>query len=296
MDLDRRTLMGLGAVVAVTGSASAQTLPEPQTMRLWPHQPPGGAHVTVSESVSENRGAHPELANRVFDHVRNPTITFYRPAAPNGAAVLIAPGGGYTRVWYDKEGDDFGRWLAREGFLAAAITYRLPQDGWAAGYDTPLQDGQRALKLLRREAPHAKLFGMGFSAGGYLVAALGLRGAETFYPRVDAADDLDAKLDGVAPIYPVLDTLDADKPHDPFTALHPRVTANAPPMFFAHAADDPRVPAANTVRMHEALRAAGVASELHVFEKGGHGFAMRTPPGDRWPGLFLSWAQERRQA
>ena len=77
--------------------------------------------------------------------MRTPTLKVFRPARPNGAAVLVMPGGGYRRVVLDKEGDETARRLAEAGIVAAVLVYRLPEDGWAAGWQAPLQDAQRAV-------------------------------------------------------------------------------------------------------------------------------------------------------
>jgi hypothetical protein len=167
MTLDRRTLLELAASGAILGAggASAQTagpasssalpagLPEPlETIPLWPKGVPGIPAKLIAESVVE-RSTDAQLTDRAMQHVASPRMAVFRPLRPNGAAVLITPGGGYRWVVVDKEGYELGRWLAARGFTAFVLFYRLPGDGWAAGPDVALSDAQRAMRLIRHRVP-----------------------------------------------------------------------------------------------------------------------------------------------
>jgi acetyl esterase/lipase len=137
----------------------------------------------------------------------------FRPAKANGAAVVLMPGGGYERVVSDKEGFETARWLADRGYTCFVLLYRLPGDHWGAGPDAPLQDAQRAVRLVRSKAAAmkfdpARVSIMGFSAGGHLAASLTTRFDAKVYDRVDAADDLSARPDLSALIYPVVSMVD----------------------------------------------------------------------------------------
>src|SRR3546814_9828549 len=111
--------------------------------------------------------------DRAVEHVARPRLAIFRAVRPNGAALLIAPGGGYQRVVVDKEGNELGRWLSARGISTYVLTYRLPGDGWKAGPDVALADAQRAMRVIRgrarRDAVDPERVGMmGFSDGGHV--------------------------------------------------------------------------------------------------------------------------------
>lgn len=291
MATDRRTLLGLGALaMAAPDLARAQAAPPVEVVDLWPGPAPGGERVTVEEKVIlRTPGGDPN--DTAFVHVRKPWLMMRRPAKPNGAAVLMIPGGSYARVAVSKAGGAIDAWLADQGITAFVMDYRLPADGWAAGPDVALQDAQRAIRLIRARAPElgldpARVAVAGFSAGGHVAARLATRFATDAYAPIDAADRLPTRPMAAALFYPVI-TLTAPHAHGvslknllgPAPADAARLTisaeqhipADAPPTFIAAAADDKVVPVENSLLMFQALRARKIASELHVFEVGGHG-------------------------
>ena len=152
---------------------------------------------------------------------------------------------------------------------------------------------------------------MGFSAGGHVAASLAARHGAQVYAPFDAADQLDARPDLSALLYPVIDmakpfahagsrtALLGASPTSATEALysaHRHVDATTPPTFIVHAWDDPAVPTENSLGYLAALRAAKVPAEAHVFEDGGHGFGIylaRGKPAAAWPDLFLAWAGRR---
>jgi acetyl esterase/lipase len=152
---------------------------------------------------------------------------------------------------------------------------------------------------------------MGFSAGGHVAASLATRAADSVYPPIDAADALSARPDLSALMYAVI-TMSPPYAHaGSRTALlgqapaasdeaayspHLHVSSRTPPTFAVHAWDDPSVPIENSLGYLDALRAAKVAAEAHLFEEGGHGFGIwlaRGKPAAAWPDLFLAWAARR---
>jgi len=306
-----------GLLASGLGSAAkAETLPmvDPtETIDLWPAGPPGGDKVTAVETIVE-RGDPKGLRDRALTHTRKPTLVVFRPKTPNGAAVMLMPGGGYERVVLDKEGYETARWLNERGYTCFVLFYRLPGDGWAAGPDAPLQDAQRGLRLIRSRAAAMgfspdRISIMGFSAGGHVAASLTTRFSAKVYDRIDAADDLSAKPNLSALIYPVI-TMDPTYMHagsrkqllgptptpEQIALYSPekQVGADAPPVFLLHAADDPAVPVRNTLEMFVALKVKAIPTEMHVFEEGGHGFGLRftkDKPVAAWPGLFETFAK-----
>lgn len=328
--IDRRTLIaGTVAASAFAPSAFAQGsmaappakghFPLPlgfERFPIWPGKAPGGEKVTVEE-VETLRRPDSGPDDGVFAHVVTPTLTLLRPEAigvkPNGAAILLIPGGGYSRVAIGHEGYNIARRLAQAGYACYSLLYRLPADGWTAGAEAPLQDAQRALRLVRALASKngydANRVGvMGFSAGGHLAAWLTSRTPVTTYQPIDASDREPIKAAVAAYIYPVIQMegpfvhagsrtqlLGAYPSPERMRAysLDQDVSADTPPVFLAHALDDNAVPPENSLAMLAALRAKGIAAECHLFENGGHGFGLVAPPAAPapWPDLFLAFAK-----
>lgn len=318
MTLNRRTALGLAALAASARPVAALTPvsqlapPDPaETLRLWPGAAPGGEAVTVTPRVVE-RSTDPAFHDRFAQYTTEPILTVMRPARPNGASLLLIPGGGYKWAVVDKEGLDCARVFAAAGVTCFVLRYRLPGDGWAAGPDTPLQDAQRALRLVRARAAMegldpARVAVLGASAGGHLAGMLTARTDATYAP-VDAADTATFRPDLSILLYPVATMAD---PHvhagSRLELLGPTPTAAAigrysleqmdwsgrPPTFLLHALDDTAVPAENSLRLLETIKAAGVPCEAHLFQEGGHGFGIRLiagKPAAVWPELVLAWA------
>ena len=317
MRLHRRTVLGLAAALSAGPPAAARSRPpDPaERLKLWPAGAPGGQSVTVTPEVVE-RSADPAFHDRYVVHVTDPELTVYRPARPDGSALLLIPGGGYRWAVIDKEGADVARVFAGLGVTCFVLAYRQPADGWAAGPDTPLQDTQRALRLIRAGAAGygvdpARIGVLGASAGGHMAGSLLSRFDAEVYPPADAADRQSARPDFGVLLYPVATMHDpyvhagsrqhligADAPparRDAYS-LERTVTGREPPTFLLHAADDAAVPVENSLQLFAALRAAGVPAELHVFEEGGHGFGVRLiegRPAAVWPELVRAWGRRR---
>ncbi|TWB44399.1 alpha/beta hydrolase [Nitrospirillum pindoramense] len=294
------------------GQAQADELPAP--FPIWPGGVgPGSEGVSIQESVVE-RSADPTLHDRYTLGITRPHLVVYRPSHPNGTALLVMPGGGYRWVVVDKEGDEIGRRLSAAGVTVFVLTYRLPGEGHAQAADVPLQDAQRALRLIRARAaewgldPH-RIGAMGLSAGGHVAASLGTRYDAPVYAPVDTADQQSARPDFLALIYPVasMDPAIAHKgsrnqllgatptpAQDAAYSTERSVTSQTPPTFLLHADDDPSVPVENSLRFYAALHAAKVPAELHIFRQGGHGFGLRGARGlpvAAWPDLYIAWVR-----
>lgn len=286
--------------------------PDPtEIIPLWTPAPPGGANVTVVEHIDE-RAKSGAVRDRALVDVTRPRMAVFRPEKPNGAAVVLFPGGGYVYTVIDKEAYESARWFAKQGYTAFVLFYRQPDDGWTAGPDTPLQDAQRGVRLVRAKAAEYGLHKdriaiLGFSAGGHVAASLETRFDAPVYTPTDAADQLSARPDAVGLLYPVIKMGGPDAHHGSAVRMlgeHPtpeqirlyspdqQITPQTPPTFLVHAADDPAVPISNSMSMFTALRAAGVPAELHIFEHGSHGFGLRGTQGLSvavWPSLFLNF-------
>jgi acetyl esterase/lipase len=326
MKVDRRSIIALtGALAACTtaieppaGEAAllVDLDREPdEDIPLWPSNPPGGERVTLNEHIVSRENPF-NLVDRAAHEVTRPILQRFNAQNPDGSALLIIPGGGYSWVVIDKEGYEGARWFSLRGVTTYVLRHRLPHQGWAAGADTPLQDAQRAMRVIRARASRdgidpARITVMGFSAGGHVAGSLATRFAANVYSRTDAADDLPARPDLCALMYAVVTmravhahagsrrNLLGENPSEARVAAYSLETAppaDTPPTFLMHAADDTSVPVENSLDLFAALRSAHVPAELHVFERGGHGFGLRgleQNSARAWPNLVLNWRRMR---
>ncbi|QGZ95634.1 alpha/beta hydrolase [Terricaulis silvestris] len=329
MAVDRRSILTLPAALAAC--ATPAIAPQSETtllidldrqpdedIPLWPGTPPGGEGVTLRERIVERTNPF-GLVDRAAHEVTRPIIQRFNAQNPDGSALLIIPGGGYSWVVIEKEGYEGARWFSRRGITTYVLRHRLPHQGWAAGADTPLQDAQRAVRVIRARAAQdginpARLTVMGFSAGGHVAGSVATRFNARVYEPIDADDELSARPDLSALMYPVITmraphahpgsrrNLLGENPTDARVAaysLEAAPPADTPPTFIMHAADDPAVPVENTLNYSAALRAARVPTEMHIFERGGHGFGLRgldQNSARTWPELFLNWRRMREGA
>ena len=319
MDLHRRGLLAMGAAVpalaaALSAVAKAQTVapPDPtEVVHLWPKGAPGGEGVTVVPVVPE-RSTDPAYRDRYAQYTTDPIMTVMRPDKPNGSAMLLIPGGGYRWAVLDKEGFDVARVFAASGTTCFVLRYRLPADGWAAGADAPLQDAQRAIRLIRSRAAEFgvrpdRIAVLGASAGGHLAGLASAR-TDAAYAPVDAADEVSLRPDLTVLMYPVATMSDphvhagsrahllGETPSAARIAAYSLERMNwtgAAPVFLLHAMDDASVPVENSLMLLTTLKAAGVKTEAHLFQEGGHGFGVRLiqgRPAQVWPELARAWA------
>jgi len=301
------TMLGLAPVQAAPGPSGTEEI------ALWPGTAPGSEAATAKQEVIE-RSKDPAVKDRAVFGVVRPTLEVWKPKTPNGTAVIVLPGGAYQRVVVDKEGIEMGERLTGDGMTVFVLTYRLPGGGHAQASDVALQDAQRAVRLLRKNAAawglkSDRIGVLGFSAGGHVAASLGTRFDRGVYKSVDDADALSARPDFLALIYPVI-SMEAGVTHaesrkeligaEPREAtvgeysLERAVRPDVPPTFLLHADDDAQVPTENSIRFYRALKANKVPAELHIFRKGEHGFGLRFTKGlpvAVWPDLYVSWVR-----
>ncbi len=314
--LTRRGLIGGATLLALAGSAvDAQTTAGDEVVPLWPGAIPGAPAKPIVRKVNE-RARTPGAHDRSVTGIDVPALVVKRPAQPNGAAVLLVPGGGYGFLSFDNEGIEQARWLNALGVTCFILLYRLPGEGWGERRLVPLQDAQRAVRVIRARATAfgvdpGRVAVLGFSAGGHLAGSLATRFAEPAYAPVDAADRLSARPDLAGLIYPVVSmdpAITHKGSHDNLLGPTPsraevdaasvdrRVTAETPPIFLTHASDDRTVPVANSLSLYAALLAAKRPAEMHLFDEGGHGFGVRLPkavPAAAWSTLFAAYARRK---
>jgi len=320
MNIHRRALLRVGAAAGGAFAAPGVVLarnqavapPDPtETVRLWPVGAPGGEGVSVVPIVPE-RSTDPSYRDRYAQYTTDPLMTVVRPARPNGSAMLLIPGGGYRWSVLDKEGFDVARVFAASGTTCFVLRYRLPADGWAAGPDAPLQDVQRAIRLIRSRAAEFdvrpdRVAVLGASAGGHLAGLASAR-TDAAYASTDGADTASLRPDLTVLLYPVATMTDpyvhaGSRAHLLGAAPRAEVIAayslermdwsGAAPVFLIHAMDDASVPVENSLMLLSSLKAADVRTEAHLFQEGGHGFGTRLiagRPADAWPELTRRWA------
>lgn len=290
----------------------AQAARTSTTFTLWPGgDAPGASTSTVTPTLeSDHTGS--SAWDRAVTGVRAPQITVFQPDNPNGVGILVTPGGSYQRVVLDKEGTALAPDFTSQGYTLFVMTYRMPGDGHQEGANAPLADVQRAMRTLRSQAARwqlspDKIGVLGFSSGGHVAASLGTRYPEKAYPPLDEIDEISARPDFMALVYPVISmdegfghpgsrrALIGDAP-DPAQRAHysleKRVDRQVPPTFLLHAVDDPAVKVENSLALFNALHAQQVPVEMHLFEQGRHGFGIRDAEGlpvAVWPRLMMNW-------
>ena len=275
-------------------------LASPQVLDLWPDKVPGEPSGIGEEKIEPVRADETTPTHRITN-VTKPTITIFSPPKDknSGAAMLIAPGGGYNILAWDKEGTDVAKWLNELGVTGIVLKYRVPRrsDQPDQPPQRALQDAQRAMRLVRSKAKEwnldAKRIGMlGFSAGGHLTAWTAVTSNSSAYESVDAIDQISARPDFAVLVYAggMMRKEDPSQFTDEI-----RVTKEMPPMFLVHAYDD-RVPVENSVQMFLALKRLNVPAELHVYSTGGHGFGLRPSdkPCSTWPARCEEWLRVQK--
>ncbi len=311
----RLRLLVIAALVAVTPVLLAQKpawqpAPGHITLHLWPHgapgEPPHPAPEVNATTPSDNLVAGRTVIR--LTNVSDPTLTLYRAKRHNtGAAVLDFPGGSYQVLAIDLEGTEICRWLNSLGVNCILVKYRVPNSGPYPKSAAALQDAQRAMGLVREHArawhidPH-RIGVIGFSAGGYLAAALSTNYRHRLYKPVDAADKLSCRPDFAMLLYPGYIAM-AKQNMKLNPAIH--VTPHTPPAFLVQAEDDPFY-VQNSIDYFLALKHAGVPAQMHLYAYGGHGYGLRpvtrstyvrdvpasnrTPlPISHWPKLAAAW-------
>ena len=259
-----------------------------------------------SENWTQKEVEYTQWGGKIVRNVVNPTVTVFLPeeSKATGAAVIVAPGGGFRLLSWDNEGIKVAEWLQSQGITAFVLKYRLVNTGQtdedfqkkmqelgqemantektndtkellknpyvASVIEMAKEDGRQAIKYVRANASKYKInpnhIGlMGFSAGGILTMGVALH------------HDADTRPDFIAPIYGIsLDSL--------------TVPTDAPPMFYTCAGDDGFV-ASKADKIYSAWKSAGKSIEFHVYSKGGHGFGMHKQglPIDNWNEQFIEW-------
>jgi acetyl esterase/lipase len=263
----------------------------------------------IPNSKKAPSGYTEKLEGATMSMVTEPTLTPYFPAKgkANGTAIVICPGGGYVHLAMGHEGEAIAKKFNEIGVTAFVLKYRLPSDQIMVDKSIgPLQDAQRAIQLVREQAatwginPN-KVGIIGFSAGGHLASTAG-----THFNRavIDNPDQVNLRPDFMVLLYPVISFgasahqgsrenlvgKDATQAGIDLYSNEKQVTAQTPPAFLVHAQDDKVVPVQNSMLFYEAMVKAGVKGELHIYEKGGHGFGLNnSTTHDQWFDRLVNW-------
>jgi acetyl esterase/lipase len=230
-----------------------------------------------------------------------PSFTYWPAPSPNGAAVLVCPGGGYGALAMDHEGKQVAEWFNSFGVSVFVLKYRL---GPRYRHPAPLMDARRAMRMIRERAARLGLDPrrvgvMGFSAGGHLASTL-----STLNESPEERPDFSIL------VYPVISMSTKHghsgsvrnllgSPPDPELvwrlSTERAVTAEAPPTFLFHTNADTGVPAENSVLYYLALRRVGVPAEMHIYQEGRHGvgLAPKDPVLSSWPDRLKDWLKVR---
>jgi acetyl esterase/lipase len=238
----------------------------------------------------------------------NAFITVFRPTDPNGAIVVICPGGGYGGLAKEPEGDGIARWLNRHNITGVVLEYRMPTGNHAV----PLLDAQRALRWTRSQAKDwgcdpERIGIIGFSAGGHLASTAATHFDHGNSQAADPVERFGCRPNFTILIYPVItmgawthngskQNLLGPNPSPEIVKLFSnelQVTDQTPPAFLAHPRDDRVVPPENSRQFHRALREHGVASRYLELPRGDHGLnGYQGPMWDAWQIGTLRWLAE----
>lgn len=269
-------------------------------LKVWPNGAPNDNGMTEPEEKYDGVRVR---------NVSEAEMYVYLPEKEKntGAAVVICPGGGYIIEAMDHEGYDMAAFFQKQGVAGIVLKYRLPY----GHHEVPSSDARRAIQMVRAKAEEwgidpEKIGIAGSSAGGHLASTAGTVFDSGNTGSEDPVERLSSRPDFMLLLYPVI-TMNED-----FTHLGSRenligkghdkelvrkysnelnVGAETPPTFLVLADDDQAVLPKNSIEFYSALKQHNVPAELHIFQKGGHGFGIRKDgrPSDNWPMLFMDW-------
>lgn len=270
------------------------TAQEPKTIDVWPKTPPGDADLKLDAEIDFAKKEITMVAGKPIirlGNVSTPTLTVYKPPKEKdtGAAVVICPGGGYHILALDLEGTEVAEWLNSIGVTGIVLKYRVPARDPKQRWLAAVQDAQRSIRLARQHAKEWEIdpnrIGiLGFSAGGDAACRASL--LEPQYTAIDKTDELSSAPNFSVLIYP------GYLANEKEGALQSDIKASSstPPFFLVHALDDGVTSDSSTLLFAE-LKRNKVAAELHVYDRGGHGYGLRETdkPVTRWPKACEEW-------
>lgn len=284
--------------IAVVGCAVALG-GEPQEVNLWPSGLPAGAVPLSPEQIAKLKAA-PVDPER-FGLVEMPSLVVYRADSDksNGCGMVVCPGGAYTRLAWVKEGVEVAQFLNSKGITVGVLKYRVPRRDPDMPHREPLQDAQRTMRWMRANAADLKLdpdrLGLlGFSAGGHLSVMTAVQGQQATYPARDAIDQYSCRPNFLCPIYAAYLGEKNNDSSEVAIGSAVKITRDLPPVFLSVTADD-AYRGVQAASLFIELKKAGVPAELHVYERGGHGYGIRATghPVDTWHQRLVDWLGDR---
>ncbi len=301
-----RFALMVSLVVGTCMAGVAVGADKPLVVEVWPGQAPEetgniGAEMVRMSPKLDRKQVEVTESTRLLTNVTKPTLTIYRPAKDKdtGTAVLICPGGGYWDLYWQLEGEEVAAWLNSIGATGIILKYRVPRrpdeiKGEPAR--RPLQDAQRAVRLVRSKAKDwgiqpQQIGIVGFSAGGHLALATATSFEQKTYEPVDDLDKTSCRPDFAIGVYSgYLKAKDKDE-----IAPYFHIPAGTPPVFLAHGGADIISPPEHSVLMYLALRKAGVPAELHVYATAAHDFGVRPSdhPCSTWTQACANWLRHQ---
>lgn len=276
-----------------------------EVVNIYPDVIPNSKKSDKIESANAN--------SSIIRGVTKPTLEIYLPEKENatGAAVIICPGGSYSVLVYQGEGIRTAKEFQKNGIAAFVLKYRLPDDTTMTDKKIgPLQDAQQAIKMVRENATKwgidaNKIGLMGFSAGGHLASTEATHFGKAV---IENKNNTSLRPDFLILVYPVISMQDslthADSRKNLLGATPSKATIdlfsnelqvdkNTPPTYIIHASDDKVVDVDNSIFFYEQLRHHNVAAELHIYQKGGHGFVFQ-PQAEGWMNLLFKWMKNSK--
>lgn len=245
---------------------------------IWPDKRP--AEVVLKKGKMKQTMGEDDILR--IQQMPVPTLQkFPVVKSPKGKVVIVCPGGGYQILAVNHEGTEIAQWLNALGYTAYVLRYRVPDNREGA-----LQDVQRAIRIARAENPDKQVGVMGFSAGASLTARAATRFQSPSYTATDETDTQSARPDFAALIYPAY--MDEGEHHTLTPEL--TITEQTPPFFVFQTADDHYGNSALVIS--QALRNHKIPVQLHIYEKGGHGYGLRAnlaEAASKWPKLMEEW-------
>lgn len=296
-----RVILNVSVLLLFTCGARAQDF-----IPLWP-----------VGKMPDSKGLHlkDSIVNERAYQVSVPGMYAFFPSKDDncGAAVVIYPGGGYSHIALNLGGFQLAKWFNTLGISAFVVKYRLPNSPDAVKSElAPLQDGQRALQIVRANAKtwniqKNKIGAMGTSAGGHLAALVGTA-EEDITSLKDSIDENSFEPNFMILVSPVIDMgefahkgsreslLGKNPSNELIKKYSPQnnVTDKTPPCFIADAFNDKTVQPINSLLFYQALLQQKISTSFHVFPQGGHAINVNNTPGSTsfWKELCEAWLKE----
>lgn len=286
----------VGTVFVLLSGSNFLSAQDRPSIEIWPTGLPAGSVVLPPAKVKALKAKEKVHPRGHVLYCDTPTLTVY-PADPKiatGCGVVICPGGAYQVLAWQHEGVQLAEWFNSIGVTAFILKYRVPRRIPDKIHWEPMQDVQRAIRVVRRDADKFKIANdrigvLGFSAGGHLTVMAGVQYDTPCYEQVDEADSLSARPDFICPIYAAY-LGDGYSDAKPELGSLVKVTAQTPPAFMAVTWDD-KFRGAQSALLFAKLKEHGVPAEFHGYSKGGHGYGIQDfeLPVSKWHHQLASW-------